>query len=305
MTDTVLQLAFIGADRRAFVEGALASGLLPSGRPTSIRIDRKPAVWSKALAELVATKDDVEVTWESGVSLHSNRKHDHLLVDRGATKVSVEGTLALLRDLPFTACTTSPLDFSWWEGYDSTHGWALILKGHGHRLVSRRVLERGPWRRVRDEAADVTLLQFHDLAADAETALEQARPGHALLELAWSGGHFLGSEAAFRGGIPAVKYKPSFYDKTTHTSVVLVQERDVARAEMGVAAGTRVYQVFPEPVEHVAFVYMDEAAARRQLPELWLYGLEVRAMTADGERRIDQDYQPPPAELPAWVARLR
>jgi hypothetical protein len=41
-------------------------------------------------------------------------------------------------------------------------------------------------------------------------------------------------------------------------------------------------------------VYLGEAVARRQLPALWLYGLEVRAITAAGERRIDLDYEPPP-----------
>ena len=86
---------------------------------------------------------------------------------------------------------------------------------------------------------------------------------------------------------------------------MLVQEREVSAEEMAVAAATRVYQIYPEPVEQVAFVFMDEATARRQLPALWLHGLEVRAMTAQGERRIDLDYEPPPLPaLPAWVQRL-
>ncbi len=75
--------------------------------------------------------------------------------------------------------------------------------------------------------------------------------------------------------------------------------------EMGVAAATRVHQIYPGPVEQVAFVFMDEATARRQLPALWLHGLEVCAMTAQGERRIDLDYEPPPLPaLPEWVQHL-
>jgi hypothetical protein len=74
---------------------------------------------------------------------------------------------------------------------------------------------------------------------------------------------------------------------------------------MGIAAATRIHQIFAEPVDQVAFVFTEEATARRQLPALWLYGLEVRAMTRDGERRIDVDYQPPPATLPAWVGASR
>lgn len=304
MTRSVLQLAFIGADRRSFVERALACGLLPAEAPSSIKIDLKKVSSNKPLAELAATSGDLAVAWGDGARLHSNLRRDRLFVDRSPWEVTIEGTLSLVRDLPFAACTTSPLDPSWWPGHDTKHGWALLLRGNGHGLVSGRVLERGPWRRVRDEAADVTLVQLHDLSADADTALAQARPGHALLEPMWTGGHYADSEAAFRGGVATVRYEPSFYDKRTRTSIVLVQEREVSRAEMGVAAATRVHQIFPEPVEQVAFVYMDEAVARRQLPALWTYGLEVRAMTAQGERRLDGDYEPPPAEVPAWVARL-
>jgi hypothetical protein len=80
---------------------------------------------------------------------------------------------------------------------------------------------------------------------------------------------------------------------------------ELTRQEMGSAAGTLVHQPYAEPVDAVAIVYLDEATAWRQLPELWTFGLQVRAITATGERRIDEDYTPPPpSPPPAWVQRL-
>lgn len=225
----------------------------------------------------------------AGFHVESDPAHDDLYLARTGD-VTPEATLALLRELPFEACTMGRLDPSWWEGYRSIHGWAFALRGRGHRLVSPRVIERGPWRVWHD--GDVTLIQFHDLGVDGDTALAQARAGHALLAPMWRGGHYASTAAAFRAGAASSGYAPTFYDGQRRTSIVLVQDREVSAAEMGVAAGSRVHAIFPEPVEQVAFVYLDEAVARRQLPALWLYGLEVRAITAAGERRLDESYQP-------------
>lgn len=111
--------------------------------------------------------------------------------------------------------------------------------------------------------------------------------------------------AGFRGQAEAAGYTSSFYDKATRTSVVLVQDREVSPAEMGIAVATCIHQILAEPVDQVAFVFTEGATARRQLAALWLYGLEVRAVTGDGEGRIDVDYQPPPVTLPAWVGTSR
>ena len=295
-----LQLTFAGADPALLVERALASGFLPGTSPGSIKVDQaQVAAAPRALPELAGASADLAVAWGDDARLHCNRQRDRLYVDRTRWDVTAEGTLALLRDWPFEACTTTSLDPTWWQGYHSLHGWAFVLKGRGHRLVSPRVIERGPWRLLRDDACDATLFQFHDLAADADTALAQARPGHALLEPVWLGGHYASQLWAFRGN--AADYRPTFYDRTTRTSVVLVQDREVSQAEMGIAAGTRIHQIFPEPVEQVAFVFTDEATARRQLPALWLYGLEVRTLTGQGELCIDPAYEPPPVTIPDWV----
>jgi hypothetical protein len=289
-----LPLRFQGASPRSLVECALAARFLPDHPPSAIYVDGAPASIQPVPA-LVETADDLSVTWEKDARLMWGRRHDDLFLLRSRWDASAENLLALLRDLPFESCLTGNLVPSWWEGYNSMHGWAFALKGTGHRLVSPRILERGPWRLLRDAAHELTVIQFHDVDVDGPTALAQARPGHALLAPVWLGGHYAGRDWAFRGRAESAGYKPLAYDKATQTSIILVQDREVTPAEMGIAAATRIHQIFTEPVAQVAFVYMDEAMARRQLPALWLYGLEVRAMTAQGERRIDLDYQPPPA----------
>lgn len=288
MTRGRFQLAFAGADARQLVEAALAAGFLPGSPPDSIQVGGADVPAPASLPELVERSDDLAVGWGDEVRVFSNRRRHRLMIDRTPSDISIDRTLALLRQLPFEACTTTRIDPAWWPGYVSIHGWAFALKGDGHRLVSPRVLQQGPWQRRRDEAANLTLLQFHDLDATGDAALAQARPGHQLLAPMWDGGHYAGEAWAFRS--QAGDYQPTFYEAATRTSVVLVQEREVSAAEMGIAAGTCIHQIFPEPVEHVRFVFMDEAMARRQLPALWRYGLEVHAMTPDGERRLDLDF---------------
>ncbi len=296
-----------GVDTGTLIERALASGFPSAGPPTGVKVDRKPRVLSGPWTDIVRDGDDLRVAWGERAGLHWRREWNYVSLRREPFEFTPESVLALIRAWPFEACFTDPVHLSWLSGsgYRSVHGWAFALKGAGHRLCSARIRDRGPWRILRDEEHDVTMFQFHDLDAPADLALEQARPGHALLAPSWLGGHYVGNSLLFRNGVEAAGYKPSFYDPGTRTSIVLVEDREVSAEEMAVAAATRVHQIYPEPVEQVAFVFMDEARARRQLPALWLYGLEARAMTAQGERRIDLDYEPPPPpELPAWVQRL-
>ena len=106
------------------------------------------------------------------------------MLRRESYEFTPESVLALIRAWPFEACITDPVHLSWLSesDYRSGHGWAFVLKGAGHRLCSARIRDRGPWRILRDEEHDVTMFQFHDLDAPAEVALEQARPGHQLLQ---------------------------------------------------------------------------------------------------------------------------
>jgi len=297
----MIQLIFLGANAPALVGQAQAAGFLPSSPPTRARRGGAIFAMHDSVVEELGRSEDLVLGWGEEAYLDYSRVRNYLHLGSSPWPASAEKLLALLRDWPFLACITRGLFPEDWEDYRSMHGWAFALRGAGHKLVSPRVLDRGPWRRLRDEASDTTVIQFHELPSDGHQALEQARPGHALLESMWRGGHYAGYDWAFRGHASRGLYKPSLYDPATRTSIVLVDGREVSAEEMGMAAATRVHQVFPTPVEQVAFVYLDEAMARRQLPALWLYGLEVRAMTAQGERRIDLDYTPPPFELPSWA----
>ena len=169
------------------------------------------------------------------------------------------------------------------------------------RLFSARMVDRGPWRVLR--RGSLTLLQLCDLEAGEEAALAQLLPGNTLSGPSWRGGHFHGDLRTFRTCLG--DWKPSAYDPATRTSIKVVPAgEELTLAQMGVAAGTAVHAVYAEPVERVAVVYMDEATARRQLPELWLRGIEVRTWVGGAERRIDTEYEPPPVETPEWVRRL-
>jgi hypothetical protein len=296
---TRLQLTFAGADPGALVERAIAAGVLPDTTPSAVDVDFKPVSNRESVPAMAARYDELNIEW-GHAALQIGRRQDHTFLHVEEYEVDPGALLSTIAEWPFEACTTPPLVPGWWPDHSSIHGWGFFLKGAGHRLVSERIVERGPWRRLRDEDNDITLFQFHDLAADEKTALAQAKPGHDLLAPVWMGGHYASQKGVFQGA--ARDYRPSFYDPATRTSIVLVQEREVTPEEMGIAAGTKVHQIFPEPVDQVAFVYFDEEMARRQLPPLWLYGLEVRAMTAKGEERIDLDYTPPPPpEKPSWV----
>lgn len=297
MTQTRLQLTFAGAEPRAVVERALAAGFLPDSAPGTVKIDGAKASTDRPVAELVDTVDDLAVSWGEEARLQRNRARDRLYLHRSRYEVSAEALVELLRDMPFEACTTSTLDPTWWQGHDSIHGWAFALKGAGHRLVSRRVVDRGPWRLHRD--GDLTVFQFHDLGVDEATALAQAAPGHALLAPMWLGGHYAGQSWAFKSN--AYDYKPQFYERETQTSVLLFHEGEAPRRTIGIAAGSRIHQLFAEQVSQVRFVYMDEESARKQLETLWLYAIESYAMTYSGETRIDTDYVPSEVVLPLWV----
>jgi len=180
------------------------------------------------------------------------------------------------------------------------HGFACAFKGSaGHRrLAHRRWLEHGPWRLIRNQALDLSIVQFHELEAPVELAVVQAAPGHARLGATW--------ESAF---LPPNRrpseLEPSLYDAATCTSIVVVPPgRPVSARMMCEAAAVKANQPYPDVVvEQVAFVFLDEQEARQHLHDLWLRGLEVRAMGSMGETRLDVDYDAEPPPKPDWVKR--
>ncbi len=225
--------------------------------------------------------------------------------------------LDLLRGLDFThSATHSAVDGWWrkahpyprpWIGFSDGHfghGWLCAFSGaDGHaRLVSRRWLDHGPWRVIRDEERDLTLVRFHDLEADEGTALAQAHPGHVRMGISGQGG-FIQSHFVWTG------FQATSYHPASRTLNLFVEGRDVTPFEMPQAAAVKRYQPHEgRPVDRVVYTFLREAEARRHLHELWLHGLEVRyTSSGPGERfrRIDDSYEPPPYELPDWVERVR
>jgi hypothetical protein len=188
-------------------------------------------------------------------------------------------------------------------GFSNLHfslDWGCAFKDEGHkRLVSRRILEFGPWNLIRDEENDITLVQFYDLNADSETALEQAKPGHALMSKPFQGAFFQ-KDFNLAGELDVL------YEPTERKVKVIVAGRDVPISEMVDMAKARYEQLLgPEkPFDSVAYIFTEsEEAARAHLHDLWLRELECWAFIDHIQTRIDLDYHPTPNK-PEWVRQL-
>jgi hypothetical protein len=218
--------------------------------------------------------------------------------------------LGTLKRVDFTVSNVYRAYFKWWtkprmyrppgmsDGHFSNGSFAAFSKQDGHaRLVSRRWLTHGPWRLIRDESTDLTLVQYHDLEAEEGDALEQAYDGHQAMGIEDHGG-FIQTDFPFGHAL-----KPSFYDRASNTSIVLVPaSQPVSHQQMLEAAALKLWQPHAEhPIAQVAFVFTDEANARKHLHDLWLRGLEVRVV----DRRIDEAYDPGPPPVLDWVKRVQ
>lgn len=175
------------------------------------------------------------------------------------------------------------------------HGWGCAFKRGGHRrLVSRRWLDHGPWKlwRGRD---DLSLVQFHDLEADAATALAQAKPGHVRMGISNSGG-FL------QKGYVYEQPPQGLYSPAERKLRIVVTGREVSEVEMLDACAARHYQALgaDQPLDSIAYIFIDQATAQRHLHELWLRELECYAIVDGKEIRLDENYHPPFAP-PEWT----
>ncbi|MDY6784177.1 MAG: hypothetical protein SW833_16790 [Cyanobacteriota bacterium] len=183
------------------------------------------------------------------------------------------------------------------------HGWGCCFQGEGHRrLVSRRWLEFGPWRLLRGDR-DTSLIQFHDLEADADTALQQARVGHQRMGSTPTGG-FIKSffQVTKRFLSLSVKHFPD--DRKCQLTIA---GREISQEELLDICYIRHYQGFgPKyPVDKISYLFIDEKVARTYLHELWLREIECWSFKLkSGEHyRLDADYHPVP-EPPEWVEQV-
>lgn len=304
-----LTVTLSGTDSRALLEAVGKLGWLPAGPPRHVEIDHRAAAGegdllgalSRARKHLLADYPDPGM-----VVVHVGQV---ARVIRGDVELSMAELAGQLSEVPFELASFGPIYDEWADGslgdrylppgFGDWHvglGFAAALRGRAHeRLVSRRWLETGPWRLLRGEG-DVSLVQFHALDADAETALEQARPGHEQLGIDEHSG-FLQRPFVYQLKLDGL------YEREARRMKVVVLGREISDLELLEWAAARSEGRFgPErPVDAVAFVFPEEAEAEANLARLWRYGHECWAIRQGEEVRLDQGYAPR-ATPPAWAA---
>lgn len=228
---------------------------------------------------------------------------------------TIEQALEVIEPLPFEFAVLGSTFFHSWikEDYERwgvgrsmmDHGWGCVFRGEGHeRIVSRRWLDFGPWRVIR-RPNDTTLIQFYDLSTtDPAEAYEQAKVGHERMGNSPTGG-FIGwyLEGLLKGVGDGL-----YIAESRLREIVVAPGIEVTQGQMLCNAALRLYyRLNPsaqQPVDRVAYVFMDMDDARAHLHELWLRELECWAFNDRGQKvRLDLDYHPTP-NPPDWVKRL-
>jgi len=224
--------------------------------------------------------------------------------------------MKLLEPLPFELCILDTPFASAWRAasYERTgfgrsnldHGWGCVFRGAGHdRLASRRWLDFGPWRVIR-RPDDTTWIQFYDLAiTDPAEAYAQAWPGHDRMGNGPIGGYIGFHDAMLIEG--AVKEGGIYIRETRTIELVIPPGTQVAQGTMLAQCARRLQRRHKarqsEPVDHIAYIFLDRADAEAHLHELWLRELQCWYVDERGKHRLDSDYHPTP-DPPAWVRRL-
>jgi hypothetical protein len=241
------------------------------------------------------------ISYDLGETIVKIQISDYELID-------AESVMKMLAPLPWTVAAFGQLHRQGgWKEYVTSnlesfhfpHGWACAFKGEGHNhLVSRRWLEFGPWRLIRDEVHDISFVQFHDLNAAPATALEQARPGH--LEMGGYSGGYFGKTYPFSNELRAL-YVPD----DRNMRVVIPAGFELTHSFVSDYCAARYFQAFEnQPFDTLSFVFIVADEAQQYLHELWLREIEVSGFTPKGvEVRLDTDYHPTP-NPPDWVRRL-
>jgi hypothetical protein len=310
-----LSVSLEGKDLLQVAHEVNAFEVFKNSIPDRLTVDSKKKKFVSNWLDLYAEqcKRDLAIYWGELCDkfISFNRKHVvKFRIDDFPT--SAEAFLQIIAPLHWTVISVSSIHNKWYgqeidysgEGFANLHfslGWGCAFKGEGHqRVVSRRYLDYGPWHVIRDEANDITLIQFHDLNVDALTALEQAKPGHKLMGDPYEGG-FIQQDYTILNPDFSGLYSPT--DKMLR---FIINERPITRAELLDACATRLWQLLGEdkPIERIGYVFIQESEARQNLHELWLREIECWTYLDGVETRIDEDYSPPPPEKPEWVRQL-
>ena len=148
------------------------------------------------------------------------------------------------------------------EGH-RVHGLGVLFRGKGHdRLVSRRWLEHGPWL-VRRMENDTTWIQFHDAAADAETAWEQAARAHDRMGISHVGG-YLQHDYVFHSTIRGL------YKGADRTLTIVRSGEPLEQVEMLDLCAHRAQMRTDakQPIDRVRVLFIKEHNTRRYLHKL-------------------------------------
>jgi hypothetical protein len=302
----VLTLSLSGPDAEGIVRGLDRLGWAP-GKPDLLLVDHEKRKagpgwidkWLPGAQELTADADE-------GATLTFDRKGGIVTLRRPDSDLEASATFPALAAVPYQLAAIGPVYPEWWDEEHPTysfsdghvaHGWACAFRGAGFdRLVSRRWLDFGPW--WARAVGDATWVSFHDLEADAKTALEQAIPGWQRMGISDTGG-FIQSGFIYKDDVDGV------YDPTERKLKVMVPSGEVSQRKMlEIAAARRDPRIQKDKrIERTAFVFLDRENARRHLPELWLRDHECWAIVDGREVRLDIDYHPTPSP-PAWVREV-
>jgi hypothetical protein len=296
-------LSLSGSDPEGIVRGLERLGLTPETPDFLLEIDHEKQVASAGwIATWLGKARTIMAVTKAGHTLTFDRG-GIVTLSRPDTELTAPATFETLSQLPFELAVIGQVYPEWWDeeyvrySFSDGHipyGWACGFRGAGYdRLVSRRWLDFGPWR-VRQVGA-ATWIEFHDLDADAKTALEQAQPGWERMGVSDIGG-FIQSGFVYKDDVSGV------YDPTEYKLKVMVPSGEVSQRKMlEIAAVRRDPRIQQERrIERTAFVFLDEADALRHLHELWLRAHECWAIVDGVERRLDEEYHPSPSP-PQWV----
>ncbi|MFE7045295.1 hypothetical protein ACFU9X_39545 [Streptomyces atratus] len=270
----------------------------PGATPENVEVDSLPAKASERWIEQYADTG-------KRVSAYFDENYENYLIMHPAAKTvrasfnfsgDLPKLIELLSDLPFEVASFAPRYRVWYNkyrdipgfgGYHFTHGWACAFRGDGHaRLASRRWLDHGPWRLYRG-ANDTSFVQFHDLELDEDLAYAQAKFAHQRMGITDEGG-YLQSDYVYQDDIRG------FYNSARRVLELVVIGRTVSAREMRDACAARRDQVLgPEqPIDNVAFVFLDPSEADRHVPRLWPYGLECWTIINEVKTRLDSEEPP-------------
>jgi hypothetical protein len=307
-----LTFSIEGDDLEKLVHEIVASSLFEGSLPIKVWVDNKAYKIGRNWIHETLEEFDivVDAQWDERWYFISCDIDGIIKVSIPEFPNDAHLVLQILAPMSWTLISFDGLHEEWYPeerpyiGYSLDYGhfplgWGCAFKGKGHdQLVSRRWLYQGPWLYLCGEH-DTTLIQFHDLNADSDTALKQAKTGHERMASPYIGG-YVPSDYKYQHDLRGLYFPDQRKQK------IITIDREVTQKEM-LDARALVIRQDPEsdtPIDSIAYIFVEsKAAAQPYLHELWLRGLECWAIDDGIEMRLDSDYQHVPIK-PDWVKKV-